>query len=432
AQDSSQKTWVVERILTGAHLVQRGNYRLQISWDDGFQVVTPGAPRSWSRPVTFRIPSNPSWNGIRAHQGLDEQYVGNGIYQSHPSYENHRAAEPGRGNFFVDVMPFVASPSITSSLSAVDGFARVYKASGVRLRGRGLFPTFALCGGRQLKEISPGPIADRDSHTFCIGSQCVPGAASTDAFVNCPGPVSTSSHCATSDAGVCLGELPPFGQAVSQFYLHPSGTRARVLTNGLAAWESPRTGRSLDTAFALPDGRWVVFIGHGSNSRRDLYMIKVPAEPDEIPPAQFYSPTLEVSSSAPQNPEIVEAVIEYGPTHALGASVRVNCRAGNSCKAVIPGRPADLLYSKVTFRDRSGRVVAEDPVQIRVTGGPSGAPVPKSPAIASNGVRNSASLDARFAPGGLATVSGEFLANCEQRAASFPLPFSLCGASVEF
>ena len=273
ATDMSGKSVAVEKVLSGNHMVQRGNYRLQEWWLDGFQIVTPGAPKSWNAPVTYKIPSNPKWAGRRVWLGLSEPAAGLEGYQTHPSYENYLAEGEGRNNWFVDVIPFVGSNKIHGGVSLAAGRTRVYKVNGARLN-RDAFPTFALCGGRQLKDISPGPITDQSAYSYCVGSGCADSASNTDVFVSCPAPVSPASRCNENfygdDSAVCVSDLAPYGQSVAQFFFDPSGARNRVLTNGLFSWHSPRTFMTLDTPSPIQYfGEGVV--RHGIYPRRGNY-----------------------------------------------------------------------------------------------------------------------------------------------------------------
>ena len=428
--DSTGRRVVVEKVLTGSHIVQRGNYRLQELWSDGFEIITPGAPNSWNKAVTYRIPSNPKYNGVRAQLGLDD-YPGIEAYQTHPSYENFLASGPGRNNWFTDLMPFIGFPRLTGSVTPVAGSSQVYKANGVQLH-RQAFPTFAKCGGRMLKEIA-GPIRDSDNYTFCIGSACAPGAGASDVYVSCPAPVSSRSSCTQAffgdDSSVCVSDLPAFGQSVSQFYFDPSGTRTRVLTNAMMAVHAIRTALILTTASPLPDGSWIVFSSYGNNARRDLYMVKVPSQPpfDPDPSAGSKPVDVPVSVAAPSGLNVAQVVLQYGASPALGSSTgKQDCASGATCTVTAPGRWNDVMYYKAVYLDSSGQVVGTGKLQVRVTAASKpGKPAPR-------GIKNAAraSADSWIAPGGYITLAGDGLAACEAAADALPLPSSLCGSSV--
>ncbi len=121
-----------------------------------------------------------------------------------------------------------------------------------------------------MKDISPGPITDQNTYAYCVGAGCAESALDVDIFVSCPAPVNASSRCNENfygdDSGVCVSDLAPYGQSVTQFFFDPSGARNRVLTNGLLAWHSPRTFMTLETPSPLPDGSWVVFPSFANNA----------------------------------------------------------------------------------------------------------------------------------------------------------------------
>ncbi len=380
-EDATNTKWVAEKILTGGHLTQRGNYRIMVD-HRGYQIITPGAPASFNHPVTFTLTANPRWNNVRAWVGLgDERLEGlTTVYQGHPSYENFR--EQGHNNWFVDLIPFVGSPAITAGLAPAPGLTQVYAARGVRLN-RGVFPTFAICGGRQLKDISPGPIRDADQYSYCVGAGCVSGAGATDVFVNCPAPVGPASRClpalAGNDSSVCVGDMAPYGQSITQFFLDPSGIRNRVLTNGLFPWQSRHTPLPLNAAFALPDGSWILFPSYGSSSRKDVYMVKVPAQPEFDPdPGKWTRPVPVPISATPPAAGVARAVLQYGPTAELGSTAPfAQCRSGGACSITVNARPLELVFSRVLFQDAGGKTIAEGPIEVRVSSGTRGAGIEK-------------------------------------------------------
>ena len=431
-RDSSGKTWVTEKVLAGAHTTQRGNYRIMAAYD----IVTPGVPSSWNQPVTFSIDSNPTWAGQRV--GLNSRILPN-TYQSHPSYENYLATEPGRGNWFTDTLPFIGSSLQGSSVSSVSGLARVYKVNGTWLH-RDVAPTVAHCGGRQLKDISPGPIGDGDVYTYCVGGGCVPGAAADGVFVNCP-TANASSSCGGEANSVCVADLAPYGQSIMQFYLSEpdqrppaSGMRNRMLSNGLANWHSPRTWIGLNVATPLPDGSWILFTSYASNARRDLYMVKVPRQPEfpEIPDAYSRPVNVSVVVAPPAGGGVERAAIQYGGSLALGStSAAQPCRSGSTCSFSVQARPLELLYAKPIYQDSAGRVLGEGNIQVQITTGISGNGISEKPGFRAENVVNGASFEPKLAPGAITTIQGRFLANCEESAAP-PLPDTLCDSRVTF
>ncbi len=427
--DATNTKWVVETQLAGGHIVERGDYRIMAHFQ-GYQVVMPGIPKSWNQAPAFRIPNNPRWSGVRAAIGLNADGLGN-IYGQHPSFENYNAPGKGRNNWFVDLIPFIGNPAMTSSLTPVEGFSQVYKANGARPQ-RDLFPTFGRCGGRQLKEI-PGPITDQDVYTFCVGSNCAAGAAASDVFVNCPPPVSASSRCTESlsgdEASVCVGDLAPYGQSVTQFFLDRSGARNRVLTNGLFAWHSPRTYMALDTASALPDGSWIVFPSYANNARKDLYMVKVPPQPDFDPDPGAGSGPVPMTISVTPPAGTSGVMLHYGNTPNLGSSLRADsCGGGGACSVTLRARPLELIFSRPLLEDGAGQS-REGQIEVRAVGGIAGTGVGR-PRFTAEGVVNGASFEQKLAPGAIASIFGEDLAPCE--ASAFPPPLLLCDTSLTF
>jgi uncharacterized protein (TIGR03437 family) len=397
---------------------------LQSNWADGFQVITPGAPKSWNQPVTFKIATNPKVNGVRAYVGVAEQYQGITAYQSHPSYENYLAPLP-KNSWFVDLMPFIGLRQLTSSISPVPGFRQVYKTGNKPNLHRDTFPTFAKCGGRLLREV-PGPITDSDVYSFCVGGKCAAGAAAGDVFLNCPAPVTSSSNCSDAfygdDSSVCVSDLPPFGQAVSQFFFDPSGMKARPLTNAMMPVHSPRTPLILDTASPLPDGSWVVFPSFANNTRKDLYMVKVPSDPIDIT-TQTTALTLDVSP--PAGSDVTQVAVEYGDSKMAWTSAPQLCRAGSVCSVKIQAAKGDVLYTRVVYRNAYGAITGTGKVEIVLTGGLKGTGQKIK-------IRNAASLEPGVAPGGVASLQGDQLADCGSAAMqTSPAPRELCGVSVK-
>ena len=421
AQDTTNSAWVVERVLTGAHIVQRGNYRLQA----GYPVVTPGAPQSWNHPISFNIPLFPSWRG---------KVVGRGVWQSHPSYENYKATGAGRNNWFVDLIPFIGAADPASAVTLVSGTQQVYKAAGVKIN-RDLVPTFAYCGGRQLKDITPGPIQDSDSYRYCVGAACVSGAAKDDVFVNCPAPVSSTSKCTGNFEGdaasVCVADLVPYGQSVTQFFFDPSGLRTRVLTNGLFPWHAPRTQMILSTATPLPDGSWVLFQSFGNNARRDVYMVKVPPQPEFQPDAQAHAREVPVEVTVTPPPGTAQVTLEYGADPGLAYNTAKACTGGQSCSITVYATPLTPFYSRTVYRNSSGAEIGRSTTGVRFTTGVAGAGLEK-PKLKAAGIVNAASFDTNIAPGGIVTIYGENLSLCTEGAVVLPLPTSLCGTSATF
>jgi uncharacterized protein (TIGR03437 family) len=431
--DAGNKAWVIERVLTGSHIVQRGNYRLQPGLD-GYQIVTPGAPKSWNQPVSFTVQSNPEWAGVRAYAGIDPS-TGLEAYAQHPSYENYQAAGEGRSNWFVDMLPFVGFYKLTESITRVPPFSQVYRANLTRL-DRSVFPTLALCGGRMLKDITPGPIRDQDSYTLCAGAGCAAGAAASDVFLNCPPPVSPRSFCIQSYAGdpsqVCVADQVPYAQSITQFYFDRSALRNRVLTNGLMAFHSPRTFMELDSASSLPDGSWIIFPSYANNARRDLYMVKVPGQPPFDGPADQMTHPLPVpvTFTPPPGRNVADAFVSYGPSTKLGnSSAPQACSGGSTCTITIRARPGELAFIQVVYRDGNGNPVGQTGIQVAIPA--PGAAAPR-PAISSSGIVNAASFQPNIAPRGIVSVFGSNLASCRAQAAGLPLPSTLCDAGITF
>ncbi|HPQ14968.1 MAG TPA: hypothetical protein PLP04_07060, partial [Bryobacteraceae bacterium] len=428
ARDATSRHWIVEKTLTGGHIVQRGKYRIMEA-SDGYSVITPGLPESFNRARNFKIVGNPPWAGTQASN------MGDGLglaYMQHESYETYNAG-PGRDNWYVDMIPFVGAASLTPSISPVPGFSRVYKARTANLH-RGTLPTFAHCGGRQLKDISPGPIGDGDVYSYCYGKQCAPGASDSDVYVNCPPPVSPASACnqraAGDEAAVCVADMSPYGQTITQFFIDPSGMRNRALSNALYAWHSPRTPGYFDTAFALPDASWILFASWANNGRKDVYMLKVPPPPDfDSDPWAGSAPMMkEVQVSPPNGASAVEVL--YGPAAEGGRVESRNCSGG--CTVTVPAKPLELLFTKTKFRDGAGNEIGQGPMEAHVVSGVFGDGIGK-PEIASQApLVNAFSFEPKVAPGGMVSVFGKNFAECDAGASGFPLPTFLCGASLMF
>ena len=436
-RDVTGKLIARETVLAGNHIVQRGDYRLQEWWQDGFQIVTPGAPKSWNNPITYTIQTNPKFNGSRVWLGLSEPYAGMEGYQTHPSYENYLATAPGRGNWFTDIFPFIGSGKIHAGVSAVAGASQVYKVPNKTLHP-GTFPAFARCGGRQLKNISPGPISDKDAYSFCTGTGCFAGAADTDIFVNCPAPVSAKSVCSDNyygdESSVCASEMTAYGQAVSQFYFDASGKRNRVLTNALMPWHAPRTFMLLDTTSPLPDGSWIVFPSFANNARRDLYMVKVPAQPvfDSDTSAGSNPVTVTVAVTPPADARFQKASLQFGTGANLENSTAAqSCSNGVPCSITLVARPMDLVFVKPIYLDATNKKVGEGAVTVQAAlVNPA---VKQQPQISAQGIVNSASFQLPIAPGAFVTVFGRGLSGCTgESAKALPLADSLCNTQVLF
>jgi uncharacterized protein (TIGR03437 family) len=327
------------------------------------------------------------------------------------------------------MIPFVGATTLTRALTPIAPFTQVYKAETSRLHPLA-FPTIAQCGGRMLKNISPGPIRDENVYSFCIGAACVPGAGERDAFLNCPPPINaTESRCDQAAAGnaklACVADMAPFAQSITQFYLDPAGTRSRVLSNGFYAMHSPRTPTTFDTAFSLPDGSWVVFGSWGNNGRKDLYMLKVPPQPEFPPdPKSGSMPiTQSVSLTPPDGTE--QVVVQHS-----NIQVQQSCRGGASCTVDVPSRPLEVVFGKASFRGPGGQPVAEVNVQPRLSSGVAGSGLGKPRTAASDPLLNGFSFEPKLAPGAIVSIFGQDLADCEARAQALPLPTRLCGAGV--
>ncbi len=427
ATDSTGVNWVVEKTLTGGHIVQRGNYRIMEA-SDGYSVITPGLPQTFNHTRNYQVVGNPQWSGAQASN------MGDGLglaYMQHESYETYNAG-PGRSNWYVDMIPFVGGFNLTPSISKVSGSSQVYKANTWGLH-RDALPTFAYCGGRQLKDVSPGPIGDGNAFSYCYGKNCASGASDTDVFLNCPPPVSASSACnqnaAGDPAGVCVADMSPYGQTITQFFLDSSGRRNRALSNALYAWHSPRTQGYFDTAFALPDASWILFASWGNNGRKDVYMLKVPPAPDlGGDPLAGSAPALEaVSVSPPAGAS--QAQVTFGASLS-GAAATQSC-SGN-CTITVPVRPMELLFTKATFQDGNGNAVGQARFDAQVVSGTSGDGVGKPQVGSQAPVVNAFSFEPKVAPGTIVSIFGQGLADCEAGAPAFPLPSSLCNASVSF
>jgi len=367
AMDRSNRTTVVERVLSGSHMVNRGTVRVLPDWEKGFNILSPGIPDSFNQPPKYNIVANPRINGIRGEAGVGQNYDGHGdAYQTHPSHENYLAALPANRDWFADIHPFIGAAQFGSGLTAVPGTSHTFQIA-VSPLARQTFPTFARCGGRQLKEI-PGPVSDNQPYTFCVGAKCSAGAKDSDVFISCPAPVSVKSSCPMSYYGdsstACAGPMLSSTQAVVQYFLDGSTTAARTLTNGLAAWHNDRTFRILDTPVILPDGSWILFPSFGNNTRRDYYMVKVPAAPKTRQEAR---PT---ALKFPAGRDSVSAILEYGRNPALDITTKaVKCASG--CTFNISAREGEALFFRVVYTNAAG-VREPGPVQARFAGGNGG------------------------------------------------------------
>lgn len=427
ATDTGNRTAVVERVFSGTHMVNRGEFRILPDWEKGFNVLTPGLPNTFNRNPSYSIVANPRFNGVRGEAGVGQNNDGFGdAYETHPSYGNFNAPTPGGRNWFVDIHPFIGAGQFGSSLTAVPGVAQTYRVTVPPLQ-RPAYPTFARCGARQLKEVA-GPITG-EPYTFCVGSRCRPNAQENDVFVSCPAPVTAQSVCSRSFFGdpttVCVGPMLSGTQAMVQYFLDSRGNRARTLTNGLATWHNNRTFRILDSPVPLPDGSWILFPSFGSNARRDFYMVKVPSAPAGTQEPAV--PPLEVTV-APQGGSVA-AFLEFGRTSSLGSQTgSVACSSNQpECRLSLAGRSGELLFYRVVYRNSAG-VLERGPIQVQVVNGVRGAGV--TPAFQAAQVVNAASQERRMAPGSFVTLFGESLASCEEAAAAFPLPRQLCEAEV--
>jgi hypothetical protein len=162
---------------------------------------------------------------------------------------------------------------------------------------------------------------------------------------------------------------------VTQFFFDPSGTRNRVLTNGLLAWHSPRTFMTLDTPSPLPDGSWVVFPSFANSARRDLYMVKVPPQPafDSDPASNGQPANVTITVNTPDDANIRNIRVQFGATPDLGSSSDVQpCGASAQCTLTIRVRPLELLYTKPVYLDDSNNKVGEGPMSVQIGNGGSG------------------------------------------------------------
>lgn len=386
AADQTNRTTVVERVFSGSHMVNRGTARVNPDWQTGFTILSPGIPDSFNQQPNYSIPTNPKVNGVRAEAGVGQNYDGFGdAYQSHPSHENYLAPVPANRDWFADLHPFIGAPQFGSSLTAVAGTNNTYRIA-VPPLARQTFPTFARCGGHQLKEVT-GPISDTQPYTFCVGSKCRAGAQETDAFLSCPAPVSAKSLCQVSFNGdpttACMGPMLSATQAIVQYFLDGSPTSVRTLTNGLAAWHNDRTFRILDTPSVLPDGSWILFPSFGNNARRDYYMVKVPSAPRtaprlRVPVPPGLSPTV---FNVPGRSSSVSAVLEYGSTPALGKATKpVKC--AEDCRFDVTAREGEAIFYRVVYTGPTG-VREPGPVLARFAS--PGIPVKSSPASDNKG-----------------------------------------------
>lgn len=363
--DRSNRSTVVERLFSGSHMVNRGSVRILPDWEKGFDILSPGIPDTFNRPATYTINVNPRVFGIRGEAGVGQNYDGFGdAYQSHPSHENYAAPQAANRDWFADIHPFIGAAQFGDALTAVPGTTSTWKI-GVSPLSRQIFPTFARCGGRQLKEIS-GPISDVTPYTFCVGSKCSAGAKESDVFLSCPAPVSAKSVCATSYYGdsstACAGPMLGATQSVSQYFLGEHSGSFRTLTNGLAAWHGDRTFRILDSPVILPDGSWILFPSFGNNARRDFYMVKVPSAPK--PGAPTAQPGLTTMTfNFPPGSGSVSAILEHGSTPDLRSATKpVKCTSG--CKLSVLARDGDPLFYRVVYTNAAG-VKESKPLQAR-------------------------------------------------------------------
>jgi uncharacterized protein (TIGR03437 family) len=107
-----------------------------------------------------------------------------------------------------------------------------------------------------------------------------------------------------------------------------------------------------------------------------------------------------------------------------------NC--SGSCTVTVPVRPLELLFTKATFQDGGGNAVGQARMEAQVVSGISGDGVGRPEVSPQAPLVNAFSFEPKVAPGGMVSIFGQNFADCEASASAFPLPISLCNASVAF
>lgn len=331
---------------------------------------------------------------------------GSNTYQSHPGYLQANAG-PAEQRWAFDVMPFSNGAGVYGSTGEAEpGAAHVYKVTGATLHRKHL-GTLATCGERILHDISApergNRITDQTPYTYCVANaagECREGSAAGDVYVSCPG--RTTRGCAgapfsatypTTVVDVCVGDSWAFGHGIVQVPLTANsvnGERTRVIAY---PFPIPHLQNVYASAKAMPDGRWALYLAN-RHERADVFLIKVPPYPEPEPPEKTVDRAhfvrLPVSVPAPADGDRAALAFGYAENgepaqfycttrkeSCLAASAAVDparpfqfaseapagvpCAGG--CTIELPGISQRVLYYRVEYRDGSGNLRAEGPLQ---------------------------------------------------------------------
>ncbi|MEO8129721.1 MAG: hypothetical protein ABI822_21655, partial [Bryobacteraceae bacterium] len=184
----------------------------------------------------------------------------------------------------------------------------------------------------------------------------------------------------------------------------------------------------------LPDGSWIVFPSFANNARRDLYMVKVPAQPvfDPDTSAGANPVTVTVVVSPPSDPRFQNASLQFGASPKLESSTAAqSCSSASPCSITLSARPMDLVFVKPIYLDSNKQKVGEGAISVQAALVSAG--VKQPPQITAQGVVNSASYQLPIAPGAFVSIFGRALSACSNEVAkSIPLSDNLCSTQVFF
>jgi hypothetical protein len=237
-------------------------------------------------------------------------------------------------------------------------------------------PYFGMSGGKVLRDVSgPGSRlsgSSQDGRKFCVArhpGECVAGSRAGEVFANLPNLKWNNCRITQSmipdGPDVCVANLAPYGQAVTQFGLSkpPSdrpGAHNRVLTRYLGAY---RRGTIFANAKALPDGSWALF--PGSFDPLEILAVKIPPvpQPDGIDRSKY----VPVSVRVPPHPAAGKARLAYGYEENGGRGDFFCTQRPEPCtlpatpggSVEIPAVPQRVLFHEVQYLDAQGAVIGK-------------------------------------------------------------------------
>ena len=184
----------------------------------------------------------------------------------------------------------------------------------------------------------------------------------------------------------------------------------------------------------LLDSSWVVFPAFGNTARRDLDMVRVPAQPvfDPETTAGSSPVTVTMAVTPPADARFQNASLQFGTNLKLESSTAAqSCSNAAPCSITLSARPTDLIFVKPIYLDASNKKVGEGAVTVQAALVSPG--IKQQPQISAQGIGNSASFQLPIAPGAFVSVFGRSLSRClGESAKALPLTDNLCKTQVLF